>query len=325
MVRAKFMLGLALVLVASRATAQTASDTVEATSLLGKPLARPPLTERVRAEYQAKLDSAARAYARAYGGDGTGGNAEGGAATRDPDLIIWLGRRTAYLGRFREAIGIFSRGIALHPTDARFYRHRGHRYLTIRRIDDAIRDLERADQLTRNQPDHVEPDGLPNARGIPTSTLQSNIRYHLGLAYYLKGDFTRAVALFRRDVAAAVNPDMVVASSHWLYMALRRAGRVNEADQVVAAITPDMEVIENQGYHRLLLMYKGALSVNDVAPAERGDAVQDATVLYGIANWHWYHGRKASARKMFEQIVALPQWGAFGFLAAEAELARMRR
>ena len=321
MVRAKFMLGLALVLVASRATAQTASDTIEATSLLGKPLARPRLSERVRADYQAKLDSAARAYARAYGADGTGGT----GAERDPDLIIWLGRRTAYLGRFREAIGIFSRGIALHPTDARFYRHRGHRYLTIRRIDDAIRDLERADQLTRNQPDQVELDGLPNARGIPTSTLQSNIRYHLGLAYYLKGDFVRAADLFRRDVAAAVNPDMVVASSHWLYMALRRAGRVNEAERVLAAITPDMEVIENQSYHRLLLMYKGALSANDVAPKDRDDAVQDATVLYGIANWHWYHGRKASARKMFEQIMVLPQWGAFGFLAAEAELGRMRR
>ena len=296
--------------VPTTATAQAGSDSVEATSLLGKPLVRPLLTLRSRIEYQARLDTARLALEQ---------------APTDPDSIIWVGRRTAYLGRFREAIAIFTRGIALHPTDARFYRHRGHRYLTIRRIDDAIRDLERADVLTRNQPDQIEPDGLPNARGIPTSTLQSNIRYHLGLAYYLKGEFARAALVFRRDVAAAVNPDMVVASSHWLYMALRRLGRVNEAERVVAPITAGMEVIENQSYHRLLLMYKGALSANDVAPTERGDAVQDATVLYGLANWHLYHGRAASARKLFEQIVALPQWGAFGYLAAEAELARGRR
>ncbi len=299
-----------LAVLAPRAgAAQSASDSIEATSLLGKPLVRPPLTERNRVDLEAKLETARQAFEH---------------APTDPDSIIWLGRRTAYLGRYREAIAIFTRGIALHPTDARFYRHRGHRYLTIRRIDDGIRDFERADLLTRRQPDQVEPDGQPNARGIPTSTLQSNIRYHLGLAYYLKGNFVRAAELFRRDILAAANPDMVVASSHWLYMALRRLGRVNDADRVLAAITPDMEVIENLSYHRLLLMYKGARSANDVAPPERGDAVQDATVLYGIANWHLYHGRKASARKLFEQIVALPQWGAFGYLAAEAELARAR-
>ena len=128
------------------------------------------------------------------------------------------------------------------------------------------------------------------------------------------------VAGLQREMHA-VNPDMVVASSHWLYMALRRAGRENAAARVVVRITPEMEVIENQSYHRLLLMYKGALSANDVAPKDRDDAVQDATVLYGIANWHWYHGRKASARKMFEQIMVLPQWGAFGFLGSTTGIA----
>ncbi len=50
----------------------------------------------------------------------------------DADALIWAGRRTAYIGRYREAIGIFSEGIARHPDDARMYRHRGHRYLTVR-------------------------------------------------------------------------------------------------------------------------------------------------------------------------------------------------
>ena len=62
-----------------------------------------------------------------------------------------------------------------------------------------------------------------------------------------------------------------------------------------------------------------------LAPVQQNNDFQDATVLYGLGNWHLYHGRAASARKVFEQIVALPQWGAFGYLAAEAELARGRR
>ena len=55
----------------------------------------------------------------------------------------------------------------------------------------AIADLRRASQLVAGKPDEVEPDGAPNKAGIPRSTLQSNIWYHLGLAQYLRGDFRR--------------------------------------------------------------------------------------------------------------------------------------
>ena len=109
---------------------------------------------------------------------------------RDPssaDNAIWLGRRLAYLGRFSEAIDTFTQGILKHPGDARLYRHRGHRYITLRKFDLAIRDLKRAADLIEG-PDQIEPDGQPNARNIPTSTLDSNIYYHLGLAHYLKGE-----------------------------------------------------------------------------------------------------------------------------------------
>ena len=57
------------------------------------------------------------------------------------DNIIWYGRRTAYAGNYRGAIEIFSEGIEKHPDDARMYRHRGHRYISIREFDRAIEDL----------------------------------------------------------------------------------------------------------------------------------------------------------------------------------------
>ncbi|MFN0177876.1 MAG: tetratricopeptide repeat protein [Gemmatimonadales bacterium] len=307
--RWQLALGTAVVAITGRA-ASAQSDSVEATSLLGKPLIRPTMSPTARAEAETNLAAARRAF------DRTPTNA---------DSIIWLGRRTAYLGRFREAIAIYTTGIGQHPSDARFYRHRGHRYLSIRRLDDAVRDFQRADALTKGRPDGVEPDGQPNARGIPTSTLQSNIRYHLGLAHYLKGDFAKALPFYQRDVEAAVNPDMVVASSHWLYMTLRRLGRDREAAKVLVPISKDMEIIENGSYHRLLLMYQGELSPDAVlTPADRGDAIQDATVAYGVGNWHLYNGRRGEARAVFERIMGMPQWGAFGYIAAEAELARMR-
>lgn len=88
----------------------------------------------------------------------------------------------AYLGDYKQAIKIFTEGSVKFPKDARFYRHRGHRFITIRCFDEAIRDFETAAKLVKGKEDEIEPDGLPNARNIPTSTLQSNIFYHLGLA-----------------------------------------------------------------------------------------------------------------------------------------------
>ena len=93
----------------------------------------------------------------------------------DPSLenTIWLGRWTAYGGDFREAIRIFSNGILEFPGDARLYRHRGHRYVSIREFDRAINDFETALELRKGKEDQVEPDGQPNSRNIPVSTLHT--------------------------------------------------------------------------------------------------------------------------------------------------------
>ena len=271
---------------------------------------QPNLTPEVRAVYEARLAEARRAW------EHTPDNA---------DSIIWLGRRTGYLGGYRDAIAIFSDGIRKHPRDARMYRHRGHRYITIRELDRAIDDLEKGLALVRGKPDEVEPDGIPNDRGIPTSTLQSNLRYHLGLAHYLKGDFAQAAKVFAGDVAAARerrNPDMLVASSHWWYMALRRSGKEKEAGAVLTPITRDLPVIENGSYHRLLLLYKGELPPDSLLRTGPLQSVEDVTLGYGVGNWHLYNGRADAAREVFGRIVKAPQWASFGYLAAEAELKR---
>jgi len=222
-------------------------------------------------------------------------------------------------------VEIFSRGVAQHPEDPRFLRHRGHRSITLRRFELATADLERAAAMVRGRPDDVEPDGLPNARGIPTSTLKSNIGYHLGLARYLLGDFEGALAAYWECLGASANPDMLVATSHWLYMTLRRLGRAEAAAQVLVPIRADLEVIENGAYHGLLLMYRGEKSAEALlAEAEGAGGLDFATVGYGVGNWHLVHGRRAEAEEIFRSVLAGGQWAAFGHIAAEAELARAR-
>ena len=283
----------------------------EATSLLGKPLVPATQSGETRAALEKNLAAARAGYERNPG---------------DAEAIIWLGRRLAYLGRYREAIAAFSEGIQKHPDDARMYRHRGHRYITVRELSKAVADLTRAAELVAGRPDEVEPDGQPNARKIPTSTLNSNIFYHLALAHYLRGDFESSLKAWRECERFSKNPDMLVATTHWLYMTLRRLDRVGEARQALEPITPAMEIIENGSYHRLLMVYKGVEKADALAASLKEGGLDAATIGYGLANWHLYNGRRDQAMAQFRAVVEKnpDQWPAFGYIAAEAELSRLR-
>ncbi len=281
---------------------------LEATSLLGAPLVRPPLPEEFRRQ-QEELLAAARAELE--------------AAPGSVDALIWVARRTAYLGRFREAVELYGSVLAAHPDEPRLLRHRGHRHLTLRRLDLAVADLELAARLVEGESDRVEPDGLPNPAGIPTSTLHSNIWYHLGLAYYLRGELERTADAYQRCQQASRSTDMFIACTYWRYLALRRLGREAEAVKVLGPVRHELELLENHDYQRLLLLFKGDLSPDEelAAARERG-GVGFATVAYGVGVWHLLAGQADEARRIFEEIVAAPDWPAFGHLAAEAELAR---
>lgn len=245
------------------------------------------------------------------------------ANTNTPEAIIWIGRRQAYLWRYEEAIATFTRGARLHADDARIYRHRGHRYITTRRFALAQEDLERAAALIAGRPDEVEPDGAPNAAGGPRSTLHFNVWYHLALSYYLQAQYERASDAWRQCLRVAKNDDSVVAASDWLWMTLMRLGRRGEAAQVLERITPTMEILENGAYHRRLLMYKGLERPEALLGASSTDATTLATQGYGVGNYYLVTGDAERAVAVFQRVVQGSGWNAFGYIAAEADLARM--
>ena len=288
----------------------TALQRPEAVSLLGRPLFPPKLAE-------GQKDQLLEQYLAA--------KADYDVDPADPDRIIWFGRRAAYLWRYREAIEIFSNGIEEHPTDPRLYRHRGHRYITVREFTKAIADLRKAAELSSGRPDEIEPDGQPNEKNIPTSTLKSNIWYHLGLAYYLQGEFSRALEAYRECMRYSTNDDMMCATVDWLYMTLRRLDRPDEAAEILTKIHDRMNIIENFSYYKRLLMYKGMIHVDSLLSPEGLGDLDLATQGYGVANWNYYNGRHERARELFGQIIEGSYWAAFGYIAAEAELVRTRR
>lgn len=282
-------------------------EEVEAMSLMGKPLTMPePTNENV-------INNLADAKYKYMDYPMIADNA------------VWYGRRLAYAGDFREAIKVFSDGILDNPNDPEFYRHRGHRYITIREFDRAIADLEKAAELIKGTENRVEQDGAPNEFNIPVSTLHGNIYYHLGLAYYLKQDFENAKRVYDMDYEVARNADNHVSIAHWRYMIRRRMGETHDqAKHVLDGINADMEILENHTYHKLALFYKGELSEAEISEGIDLEDSADAATAYGLANWYYYNGDEAKGAEMMQKMLNARAWGSFGFIAAEADLVAMK-
>jgi tetratricopeptide (TPR) repeat protein len=293
----------------------TACASPEARSLTGDPLYAQVLPEQTRLSREAALAIAQERLAN---------------HPDDEDAIIWVGRRAAYLGRYREAVDRFTEGLALHPDSHRLLRHRGHRYITLRQLDAAISDLEVADQHSRALPNSIEPDGMPNAQNMPRSTTKGNILYHLALARYLQGNFADSAADFKRCLDLATNDDARVAAAYWLYLSAHRAGegdRADVADLAALALSVadrDADLLENHTYNALLLVFRGQ-SLSETADSHLDSGVDEATLGYGLSMKAMFDGDAEAARAHWETIIAETSWAAFGHIAAEAELARSSR
>jgi tetratricopeptide (TPR) repeat protein len=278
----------------------------EATSLFGKPLSPPsPIPN------QAKLEKDLQ-------------DARSVADTSSADAMIWIGRRLGYLWRYQDAIAQFTKGIERYPNDARFYRHRGHRYITVRQFAKAVADFEKAASLIQGKPDEVEPDGAPNPSGVPRSTLQFNIWYHLGLAHYLQGNYQRAYDAYVECMRVSKNDDSVIATADWMWMTLMRLGRKTEAAKVLERITPKMDILENASYHRRLLMYKGLEKPETLLDTAKADDTTIATQGYGVGNYYLVTGDTTKAKEVFQKVISGGGWNAFGYIAAEVDLVRMK-
>jgi len=231
------------------------------------------------------------------------------------ESIIALGRAQANAWRYNDAIETYTQGVKVAPANALLYRHRGHRYISTRQFDKAVADLQRASELKGDDFD---------------------IWYHLGLAHYLKGEFTKASVAYERCYAVAEKnrteaetnkegrDDSFIAISDWLYMTYRRIKKNAEAVRMLEKITPQMQVKENRSYYDRLLFYKGLKKEEELVNVENATDLEIATVGYGIGNWHLYNGNQAKAEEYFRRIVSGKYWPAFGFIAAEAELARKK-
>jgi len=284
-------------------------DSIVCYSLMGKPLKYVPETV---SSYHRK-DSLLQVARANYEAD-----------SHDLENIVWYGRRLGYLTEYPMAMSTYTRGLHLHPKSPEIYRHRGHRYISIRRFEEAVNDLILAAELVKGRDIEIEPDGIPNKLNKPLSSLQFNIWYHLGLAYYLQGQYEDAARAYETCLTYSTNDDLLTATTDWYYWTAIRMGDTLKAQALLESITPNMEIIENDAYHKRLLMYKGVIQPEDVMPIDTAELVDEhiyVTQGYGVANYLKLTGRVAEAREVLDRILETDSWPSFGYIAAEADKA----
>jgi tetratricopeptide (TPR) repeat protein len=266
------------------------------------------------------------------------------ALASDPDsvdLMVEAALAREEVWRYREAIELYTKGLAIAPDDYRLPLGRAHRLIRLRRFAEALDDLNRSAEL--------DPYGF-------------NTAYLRGLTHYLRGEFDRAADEYGRCMAWAQDDDALalveqgkvpgdprhcmliatddrtrVAITGWRYRALRRAGRDREAAQLLDSVTEGLSLTDpgaedyqgstikpdsNAHYYRTLLFYKGLLTEEDILDKEALGG-QWSTVAYGVAVFHLVEGNKERAVALMREVVAEPYWARFGHVAAETDLLRL--
>ncbi len=263
------------------------------------------------------------------------------ADPRNVELLLEAALAREEVWRYREALRLYDRGIELAPEDYRLHLGRGHRLIRLRRLDEALAALDRAVEL--------DPFGFNSA-------------YLRGLTYYLMGDFGRSADEYGRCLSLARDPGSPepegfsagqgdprtcmlattdarsrVSLTTWMYRALMRSGRCEEARTLLRDVPAEMDLQTpnehysgstiqpgaNRHYHLTLLHYRGLVSEERLLDRVEW-ADQWPTVAYGVAVRQLLKGDTASAVDLMKEVVSTAEWARLGHVASEVELLRFR-
>jgi tetratricopeptide (TPR) repeat protein len=244
------------------------------------------------------------------------------AKPTDPAARMLVARRTAALGRLREAVDLYTEIIAEDRGTARLYRRRGEMLLLLREVDLAERDLRRA---VKSPAARIEKEFVEDADGrLVQTSLGYQAHLLLGVVQYVRGEHQRAATSLLEAIRYSTGADELVQGGLWLGMALFRAGRGAEALEVIRGIPGDLEVTERVAELTLLRLFRGEVRVDSLRVLANQGRDAEALYLYGLGVIQLVRGEPAIAAELFEEILRLGRWHTWPAIAAESELPRLR-
>jgi hypothetical protein len=164
-----------------------------------------------------------------------------------------------------------------------------------------------------------------SAAWLSTGPTNYGILFHLGVLDFVEGDFNGQPACSPGAAARTFDGGELAGSTDWLWMSLARVGRSVEARAMLARRPDTLPAPPGYAYVSRLKLYRGELTPETLISASDTADVQVATLNFGLGNWHLVRGDTVRAKAAFERAVRSGGWPGFGFIAAEAELARLSR
>ena len=238
------------------------------------------------------------------------------------DDYIKLGQLYIASNRFRDSIDLYTKGLREHPDSFRLRRHRGHRYINLRQLDRAIVDLREAVELIGDEHGDVLE---YNMDGEATATYEHWVWYHIGLYHYLNEEWDEAAAAYQKCVDTAISNGNLIGATDWLYNALMKGGRSDDAESAIARIPVDIDTNREHPYFKRVMVYKGELDPTDVIDVDKPAADWtgfDITAGYGIANWYAFNGDGETAERIHGKILQTPYWNSWAYVVTDREYAR---
>jgi len=263
--------------------------------------------------------------------------------SEDLDSQLMLARRMAEVGQVREAVDLLSQTAWMHYLSPKVYRTRGELLLWLRELGPALHDLEIADFLstrgggllrdgrTRNGSKSnfwamlAEPAAGPDSAAV--TSVQYQIAFHMGLIRYLQGNARDARVLLTEAVQRSSNDNDLAQAALWLFFTLRRAGDLAAATEILTAVDTAWAVTDHKPEHQLLLGFKGLVPTDTIQARalDRSGGPERSLYAYGIGFMLLVTDRRDEATLWLDQARSIPQWTELGYLAAEADLARLKR
>lgn len=210
------------------------------------------------------------------------------------DELFALAKALNFQLRYRDALSVYDRILALEPENALAYRQRAPRLLNTLQPEKAAADLLKCRELGGDEAD---------------------LSYRLGIAHYLSGDYPAAMAEEERCFPL-VDEEMGVAAMFWHSMSALRCGR----DPVLLRhYRPGMAVGHHTAYERATALLAGRLPREEMQTLLRWEKsdLEYSILAYGSSLRLRSLGEEEAAEALLRSILPRDSfWISYAYIAA---------
>lgn len=210
------------------------------------------------------------------------------------DKLLELAKALCWQLRYREAVDVYTRAIALNPENPAAYRQRAARYIATLQPEKAIPDLQYCRKAGGDAMD---------------------LSYRLGICYYLAGDYQNAICEF--DFCYPLcGEEMGIAAIYWHTLS---AWRCKKYPALLDKYHLGMQVGHHISYDRVAALASGRADLTTILKELRleSDDMHFSILSYGVSQYLMHLPHTYQADAMIKETLSHDRfWITYAYLAA---------